>query len=127
MMRYTTVLGVPLSVIKKKDLLDLIGETIRSRRQISLVAVNARKIVRTVHEPEMKKLIMGFDVFLADGASVVKAAGASVERITGIDLMEDICRNSARLGARDFFSTGHRKKITVLHKNICVKSIRISR
>ena len=102
-MRYTTVLGVPLSVIKKKDLLDLIGETIRSRRQISLVAVNARKIVRTVHEPEMKKLIMGFDVFLADGASVVKAAGASVERITGIDLMEDICRNSARLGARIFF------------------------
>lgn len=102
-MRYTSVLGVPLSIIKKNDLLDLIKEAIRSKRQISLVAVNARKIVRTIHEPEMKKLMMGFDVFLADGASVVKAAGASVERITGIDLMEDICRNSAKLGARIFF------------------------
>ena len=89
-MRYTTVLGVPLSVIKKKDLLDQIGETIRSRRQISLVAVNARKIVSTVHEPEMQNLIMGFDVFLSDGASVAKAAGASVERFTGTELMQDI-------------------------------------
>lgn len=102
-MKNTTVLGVPLSMIKRRELLETIEDTIRRNRCISLVAINARKIVRMVHEPDMKQIIMGFDIFLADGSSVVKAADSVVERITGIDLMEDICRCSKEIGARIFF------------------------
>lgn len=102
-MKNTSVLGVPLSMIKRQELLQEIKSAIRQNRRLSVVAVNARKIVRTVHDPAMMRLMMGFDVFLADGSSVVKAAGAEVERIAGIDLMEDICRCSADMGAKIFF------------------------
>lgn len=102
-MKNTSVLGVPLSMINRERLLETIEDTIRRNRRMSVVAINARKIVRTLHDPSMKKLIMGFDVFLADGSSVVKAADSMVERITGIDLMEDICRSSGKIGAKLFF------------------------
>ena len=102
-MKNTSVLGVPLSMIKRQQLLETIEDVIRTERMISIVAINARKIVRTIHDPAMKRLILGFDVFLADGASVVNAADSMVERITGIDLMEDICRCSEKIDARIFF------------------------
>lgn len=102
-MKNTSVLGVPVSLIRRRELPEVIGEAISRGQRLTAVAVNARKIVRTVHCPEMRKLIMGFDIFLADGQSVVKAAGGMTERITGIDLMEDICRCSARIKARIFF------------------------
>ena len=102
-MKNTSVLGVPLSITDRQQLLGVIEDAIRMDRQISIVAINARKIVRTVRDPKMKSLIMRFDIFLADGSSVVKAADSAVERITGIDLMEDICRCSGNIGARIFF------------------------
>lgn len=102
-MKNTSVLGVPLSMIKRQELLRVIEDTILRDRQMAVVAINARKIVRAIHDPAMKRLIMRFDVFLADGSSVVKAADSVVERITGIDLMEDICRSSGKIGAKIFF------------------------
>ncbi len=102
-MKNTSVLGVPISMINQRQLLKMIDDTVRSGQQMTIVAVNARKIVRAIHEPEMKRLLMGYDVFLADGLSVARAAGPMTERITGVDLMEEICRQSARTGAKLFF------------------------
>ena len=102
-MRNTSVLGVPLSMMRKEEMLAAMGEAIRLGDQLSVVAINARKVVRAVREPQMRHLILGFDLFLADGSAVVKAADYTVERITGIDLMEEICRHSRELGARIFF------------------------
>lgn len=101
-MENTKVAGVPITVINKKELLNHIENTIREGRQLSLVAVNARKIVRTVQDTEMQLLMSSFDVFLADGTAVIRAAECPLERITGIDLMMDICRESGRLGAKIF-------------------------
>lgn len=102
-MEKTYVLGVPLTMLDRKELMDTLKKAICEKRQLALVAINARKIIRTVHEPDMKELLSGFDIFLADGASVVRAADHCVERITGIDLMTDICRDSEQLGAKLFF------------------------
>ena len=85
-MRNTSVLGVPLSMMRKEEMLTAMGEAIRLGDQLSVVAINARKVVRAVREPQMRHLILGFDLFLADGSAVVKAADYTVERITGIDL-----------------------------------------
>lgn len=124
-MKNTSVLGVPLSMIKKDQLIGLIEDSIRRGRQMSIVAINARKIIRSVREPEMKHLLMGFDVFLADGQSVVKAADYEVERITGIDLMETICRCSGKIGAKIFFygaseesNRGARKRLKELYPDM---------
>lgn len=102
-MKNTSVLGVPLSMVKRESFPEMIADAIRGRRRLAIVAINARKIVRAVREPEMRRLLMGFDVFLADGSSVVRAADYEVERIAGVDLMEDICRCSGRIGAKIFF------------------------
>ena len=102
-MKNTSVLGVPLSMVKRESFPEMIADAIRGRRRLSIVAINASKIVRAVREPEMRRLLMGFDVFLADGSSVVRAADYEVERIAGVDLMEDICRCSGRIGAKIFF------------------------
>lgn len=117
-MKNTSVLGVPLSMTGQQQLLGEIEDAIRMRRQMSIVAINARKIVRTIRDPEMKRLIMGFDVFLADGSSVVKAADSAVERITGIDLMEDICRCSGKIGARIFFYGASEKNNLAAQKKL---------
>ena len=124
-MKNTSVLGVPLSMVKKEYLLELIGKTIRKGGRMSIVAINARKILRAVREPEMKRLLMGFDVFLADGSSVVKAADHEVERIAGIDLMEDICRCSGQTGAKIFFygaseesNEGARRKLKEMYPDM---------
>ena len=117
-MKNTSVLGVPLSMINRQQLLSVIEETIQLHRRISIVAINARKIVRIHRNPEMKRLIMGFDVFLADGSSVVKAADSAVERITGIDLMEDICRCSREIGARIFFYGASEKNNLAAQKKL---------
>ena len=45
-MKNTSVLGVPLSMVKRQELLREIEDTIRRGRQMAVVAVNARKIVR---------------------------------------------------------------------------------
>mgnify|MGYP005785242407 CR=1 FL=1 len=117
-MKNTSVLGVPLSMMKRQQLLETIEDAIRTERMMSIVAINARKIVRTIHDPSMKSLIMGFDVFLADGASVVTAADSMVERITGIDLMEDICRCSEKINARIFFYGASEKNNLAAQKKL---------
>ena len=126
-MKNTSVLGVPLSMINRQKLLEEIEKVIRRDRQMTVVAINARKIVRTLHDPAMKRLLMGLDVFLADGSSVVKAADSMVERITGIDLMEDICRCSEKIGAKIFFygaseenNLGAQKRLKKLYPGIKV-------
>lgn len=102
-MKETKVLGIPLTVIRKQELIKELERTIREKRQEAIAAVNARKIVRAFKEPDVEKLLQKFDVFLADGSSVVRAASEPLERITGVDLMEDICAMSERTGARIFF------------------------
>lgn len=117
-MKNTCVLGVPLSMINREQLLEMIEDTIRRNHRMSVVAINARKIVRTLRDPSMKSLIMGFDIFLADGSSVVKAADSMVERITGIDLMEDICRSSGKIGAKLFFYGASEENNLAARKNL---------
>ena len=52
-MKNTSVLGVPLSMINRQQLLGEIEDVIRRDRRMAVVAINARKIVRTLHDPAM--------------------------------------------------------------------------
>ena len=86
------MLGVRLSVTSKEEIRRAVKAAVDNRQKLAMVAVNARKIVRAVEHEETHRLLDTFDVFLADGAAVVKAAQEPVERITGVDLMEDLAR-----------------------------------
>ena len=101
-MKETTVLGIRVSVTTKTELRKLIKQCIEQKRKLALVAVNARKVMRARESREMRQLLDGFDVFLADGASIVHACSEPLERITGVDLMEDLCAHAKELGLRIF-------------------------
>ena len=101
-MKDITVLGVRLSVTSKEEIRRAVKAAVDNRQKLAMVAVNARKIVRAVEHEETHRLLDTFDVFLADGAAVVKAAQEPVERITGVDLMEDLCAHAADLGLSIF-------------------------
>ena len=58
--------------------------------------------MRAREEQEMARLLETFDVFLADGASVIRSSGVKMERITGVDLMETLCAHGEELGLRVF-------------------------
>lgn len=71
-MESTKVAGVPLTIIKKVELMDQLKKAIKENRQLSLVAVNARKIVKTVRDAKMRMIMDSFDIRYADGTAVVK-------------------------------------------------------
>ena len=96
------MLGVRLSVTSKEEIRRAVKAAVDNRQKLAMVAVNARKIVRAVEHEETRRLLDTFDVLLADGAAVVKAAQEPVERITGVDLMEDLCAHAADLGLSIF-------------------------
>ena len=62
-MKNTSVLGVPLSMVKRDSFPEMIADAIRGRRRLAIVAINARKIVRAVREPEMRRLLMDLMFF----------------------------------------------------------------
>ena len=74
LMKEITVLGVRLSVTSKEEIRRAVKAAVDNRQKLAMVAVNARKIVRAVEHEETRRLLDTFDVFLADGAAVVKAA-----------------------------------------------------
>lgn len=117
-MQNTMVVGVPLTVIKKEELMAQLEKTIQENRQLSLAAVNARKIVRTVRDARMRMLMDGFDIRYADGMAVAKAAEVPLERIAGIDLLTDICRESDKMGARIFFYGAEEESNVQAQKNL---------
>ncbi len=117
-MESTKVAGVPLTIIKKVELMDQLKKAIKENRQLSLVAVNARKIVKTVRDAKMRMIMDSFDIRYADGTAVVKAAEVPLERITGIDLLTDICRESDKMGARLFFYGAEEESNVQAQKNL---------
>lgn len=117
-MKTTSVLGVPLSMVDKNQLLQNVADCIQKEEMMTIVAINARKIVRVLHDPMFREQILRFHIFLADGASVAKATDYQVDRIAGIDLMEEICRNAAKIGAKIFFYGAEEENNLAAQKNL---------
>ena len=101
-MKETTVLGIRVSVTTKEELVAVVKQSITQDRKLTFVAINARKVMRAKEQKEMADLLRTFDVFLADGASIVAACDEPMERITGIDLMETLCAHAQELHLRVF-------------------------
>ncbi len=96
------VLGIPIAAATMSEVLDLIDQTIASRRQLRIGVVNAAKIVNMRRDALLRKDVLGSDIILADGASVVWASrvlGCRLpERVAGIDLMQGMLERGSRRG-----------------------------
>jgi len=72
----------------------------------SIFAVNPEKIFPLTKDPFLSKVFKDTDLLIPDGIGVVMAAkilhAVKLSQLTGVELMENICKLSARKGYRVF-------------------------
>ena len=100
-------LGIPLDNLSMFETLDIIENSIFSNKQIHHCVINAGKIVKMQSDKKLKESIVSSDIINADGIGVVWAArffGHEIkERVTGIDLMENLVRLAHENNYKCFF------------------------
>lgn len=89
------------------ETLAFINDTIKKKASIHHAVVNAGKIVSMQHDKQLFKSVVNADIINADGQAVVWAAkilGKPLpERVTGIDLMENLVQLAYNNGYKIFF------------------------
>jgi N-acetylglucosaminyldiphosphoundecaprenol N-acetyl-beta-D-mannosaminyltransferase len=88
------ILGTPIDNLTMTETLHIVSDAIDTDQHIHHTVVNAGKIVSMHKNLELKKSVIYADVINADGQGVVwasKLLGHPLkERVTGIDLMEEL-------------------------------------
>jgi N-acetylglucosaminyldiphosphoundecaprenol N-acetyl-beta-D-mannosaminyltransferase len=96
------ILGMPIDALTMDDVLDRCRASLASRKRTLVGVVNAAKMVRLRHDPELRDSLLECDVLLADGQSVVWASRLLrrpvPERVAGVDLFERLLELAARDG-----------------------------
>lgn len=84
------IFGVPIHAATTAQTIELCNNSIQTQERLVIGVVNAAKIVRMQKQPPLRKAVLGADLVLADGMSVVWASrilGQPLpERVAGIDL-----------------------------------------
>ena len=100
-------LGIPVDAITMNETLNLVDEAIREGKKINHVVINAGKIVLMQKDNELYNSVLSSDIINADGQSIIWAArflGKKIpERVTGIDLMQELIRLSHENKYKCFF------------------------
>jgi len=100
-------LNIPIDAITMRETLERVEKAITSNQQIHHTVVNAGKIVLMQKDKELEKSVVEADIINADGQAIVWAAnllGQKLpERVSGIDLMEELVKRSFEKGYKCFF------------------------
>ena len=110
--------NIPIDAITMRATLQMVEQTIKEKKQIHHTVVNAGKIVLMQTEKELEKSIVEADIINADGQAVVWAANflghKLPERVSGIDLMEQLVKRSFEKGYKCFFFGAKQEVVTKL-------------
>ena len=101
-MENTYVLGVPVNITSYSGIISNIDNAIKHNEKYSIVSINLNKVIQSNEDSNMMEIIKSFDCFIPDGISVVRASKKLNDRITGIDLFEQICKEHFNLNAKIF-------------------------
>lgn len=95
-MKREEYLGVLVSCLNMKDTMDKVDNIIKRRKPSFIVAINPEKIMKSQNNKELVDIINSADIQIPDGIGIVIASklrkGGIKERVTGIDLMMNICK-----------------------------------
>lgn len=101
------VLGTPVDNLTMDETLDIVRHSIETGGHLHHSVVNAGKIVLMHQNPQLRQSVESADLINADGAGVVFASKLLgrplVERVTGIDLMENIVEMAYRNNYKIYF------------------------
>lgn len=98
--------GIPVQAVSLDQALDRVDRAVTSKERLHIGVINASKIVKMRHDPELSESVLQSDVVFADGMSVVWASrilgDPLPERVAGIDLMHGILERGKSRGYRVF-------------------------
>ncbi|OZM56652.1 glycosyltransferase [Lottiidibacillus patelloidae] len=101
-----TYLGVNVSNLTYSALIEAIFADINKKKKSMIVAINPEKVMKAQDDPELKKLLNRADYQVPDGIGVVLASklkgGKIKQRVTGIDMMLNLCEEAAERGKKVF-------------------------
>lgn len=102
-----SICDIPVDVLTMSETIDLIDNSILEERSLHHVVVNAVKIVNAQKDKTLKESIVNCDIINADGQGIVWASKLLnmplPERVSGIDLMEEIIKLAAKRKYKIFF------------------------
>ncbi|PGW34034.1 glycosyltransferase [Bacillus cereus] len=98
------------------ETLEQIEQIINTKNYTQHVVINAGKVVLMQDNERLREIVQGCNFINADGQSIVWAAkllGRPLpERVTGIDIMEELVKKSAEKGYRIFFFGAKEEVVT---------------
>ncbi len=100
--RRVKVVGVSVDCVDMPGALAAIDELIEAGRPRAVLAVNPEKVMFAHRDPALFAALEAAGLLIPDGIGVVLAArllrGARLERVTGVDLMLELCAHAAERG-----------------------------
>ncbi|MGI6551825.1 MAG: WecB/TagA/CpsF family glycosyltransferase [Clostridia bacterium] len=104
------ILGAQIDGLTMEETLQKIESFIQEGTPHQAITLNAEILYRAVHQPALMEIINQADLVTPDGAGILWAArklGRPVpERVTGIDLLQEIARKGASAGWKLFLYGG---------------------
>ena len=101
------VWGLPFAPFRRREAADAVVELMEAGRPAFFITANTQYAMLTARHPELLEINERAAFLIADGAPIVWASrGAIPERVTGADLLFDLCELAAARGHRVFFLGG---------------------
>ncbi len=128
----TTFMGVPVDPLTMDSTINQIISGIKDGNNIQHMAINSALILRMIEDREMIKTLHQCDIINADGIGIVWASrflGEELpERVTGIDLMDNLIHLAAEQGLKPYFFGAHQEVVekTVQHYQQKLPNLKIA-
>jgi N-acetylglucosaminyldiphosphoundecaprenol N-acetyl-beta-D-mannosaminyltransferase len=104
--RRVDFLGTPLDLLTMEETLQSVESAMRSRRRLQHVVVNVAKFVSMRNDPELRRDVLDSDIVNVDGSGIALGCRlmglGRVERVTGVDLMQNVLALCAEKGFRPY-------------------------
>ncbi|MCX7885309.1 MAG: WecB/TagA/CpsF family glycosyltransferase [Caloramator sp.] len=95
-------LGVEVCCVNQESVLNEVENIVNKRKPSFIVAINPEKIMKAQKDTNLLNLLNSADIQIPDGIGVVIASrlkGGNIKnRVTGIDLMQNICKKASENG-----------------------------
>ncbi len=109
-MNRVEILGVPIDNVTQQEAIERMREMIRSGKPHLVITPALLQIMTARRDPEYDRILQCGDLTVADGMLVVFASWLHKtplkERVTGVDLVPEMCRMAAENGFSVFFFGG---------------------
>jgi N-acetylglucosaminyldiphosphoundecaprenol N-acetyl-beta-D-mannosaminyltransferase len=114
------ILGCPVDVLNMIETVELARQSMTHRNRLQHVALNVAKLVNTRSDPVLFDDVANSDLVGIDGMGIVLAArllGVPVkERVTGVDLLNELLTVCANEGFRPYFLGAKRETLEICRR-----------